>query len=132
MSVDRAARVSLLASLERYRRAYARAFSRARDRITRATAPEEIMAAKQRLLLDLVAYLPIDADTCYFCRLYSTTGCDSCPYARVHGQCSAPGSDHFHICAARRRLLFALGCYYRGEVYPNRDTRETTSREGSL
>jgi len=77
---------------------------------------EDIIISKQRILEDLVLYLPITCKDCYFCYL-NEGNCKICEYAKYHGICESRWSDWRKLHKAFNKLLTAMVKYYKGERY---------------
>ena len=88
--------------------------------IKKAKSVEWIMKIKKQLLLDLVNYLPLGTNSCYFCLLHSN--CISCEYAKHHKICTEKNSDYKKIRNAQDNLYNTIkDNYYRdGEKYEQR------------
>lgn len=113
-SIHQALKHLLVAALRACASYYEAAFSRALSFMECADSVEQIMMVKRDLLLELVEYLPLGEDACYFCRLREfvpTVTCNSCLYARVHGNCFEPESHYSAICSAWEALSSTLRLY---------------------
>jgi len=128
--INTTARDSVAQALRDCKEAYAKRFDEAIGAIEKAEKPEEVMAAKKRLLSALVSRLPIRSETCYFCKIHfpeNTNSCDSgkCEYAKHKGNCNALDSTRRRIQDTRNELLSALSTYYNGEAFtdPEREKR---------
>lgn len=128
--INTTARDSVADALRECRERYAKLFDTAIGAIAKAEKPEEVMAAKKRLLKGLVDNMPLKSDACYFCKIHFTPGewkCDAanCEYAKTHGNCNEDGSTWRKIQEAKDTLEAVLNSYYSGETYtdPEREKR---------
>lgn len=91
------------------------------EKIKKAETVEEIMQAKQTLLLDMIRFLPLQGNFCYFCIALEKdiiASCKKCPYAKIHGICDRPDSDFSKIIRVKNDLLSSVeNLYYSGEKY---------------
>lgn len=90
-------------------------------RLEKAETVEEVMEIKQQILALWVFYIPLRGDTCYFCikcRDVLDVNCDSCEYAKHHGNCAEKDSSWRKINSLRWKLHDLINEeYYKGESY---------------
>ena len=117
MEIDAEVRNKLVSEARTLKKIYSDVMSGYISSLEKAVSVEELLLLKRWLLLNLVGYLPITSDNCYFCYLYKKKDCNGCQYAEYHGKCESRFSDWMKISKSYLRLLNAVDKYYDGETY---------------
>jgi hypothetical protein len=124
MEIDEEIRRSLMQNLETSLKDITRHYRDAIDIISTAEDVEEIMVAKQDLLVACVDQMPMSVDECYFCLLQlkhldgDWNFCKGCKYGEVHGKCRESSSVFYELTKMRNKFSDELvDKYYSGERY---------------
>ena len=122
MKLNQEIKRQLISSIEKNKDEYNNIFDNYTKRLKSARNVEQIMIAKQRLLLSIIGNIPLGTSNCYFCLRHSPrlgfNGCRNCQWGEAHGKCLNCGSDYVAIQNARTALIRLItDLYYRGEKY---------------
>lgn len=117
MEIDESVLCKIVKEIRVYQRQLNIRFEDFYDQSDEISTVEELMELKSTLLQNILSYIPLYADTCYFCLLHNQD-CDVCEYAKYHYGCGEDDSDYIKIRVRIDKLSRSINKrYYRGETY---------------
>jgi len=116
MEIDEKIRNKLLEEAKTLKKTYVEILDEYLNNLSKSVTVEQLMMAKQLLLEDIILFLPLTAEDCYFC-LVNNRNCKTCKYAKYHKICETRNSDWMKINEAQEKLLDTIDYYYKGERY---------------